>query len=226
MLYITVGSTCNECGESNQENATVLRANPGGSNRVIYSKGLRNTIGFGWHPETGELWGMDHGTDWRGDNNPPEELNLLAEGNDHGWPFCYGEQEPDVYTPHEPPSGVSKAAYCANTTAPTLTYQAHSAPIGMIFYTAEQFSEEYRQDAFIAMRGSWNRSEATGYEVVRLHFENGQPVSFESFVSGFLIEDGTAHFARLAGIAIAPDGSLLVSDDTNGVIYRIAYTGN
>lgn len=225
MLYITVGSTCNECGESNQENATILRANPDGSNRVIFSKGLRNTIGFGWHPETGELWGMDHGTDWRGDNNPPEELNLLLEGSDYGWPFCYAERIPDIYTPHEPPGGVSKAAYCETTAAPLLTYQAHSAPIGMVFYTAEQFPEEYRHDAFIVMRGSWNRDPATGYSVVRLHFENGQPVQFEDFLTGFLIEDGTAHFARPSGLAIAQDGALLLSDDTNGIIYRIAYTG-
>jgi len=225
MLYITVGSTCNACPETNPESATVLRAQPDGSEREIFATGLRNTIGFGWHPETGVLWGMDHGSDGRGDNEPPEELNRLEAGNNYGWPFCYADRQPDVHL-SQTPTGATKEEYCALTEVPVLTYQAHSAPIGMVYYTAEQFPAAYRGDAFIAMRGSWNRQPATGYKVVRLKFnENGEPAGFEDFLTGFLLEGGTAHFGRLAGLLVAQDGSLLVSEDTNGMIYRVSYEG-
>jgi len=224
MLYISVGSSCNSCKETNKEHATILRARPDGSQRVIFARGLRNTIGFGWHPETGEMWGMNHGSDWRGDDQPPEELNRLVEGADYGWPFCFGDRQADKYR-GSGPEGTTPEAYCAKTEPPVLMYQAHSAPIGMVFYTASQFPEEYRGDAFVAMRGSWNRYPPSGYKVVRIHFERGQPRGFEDFLTGFLIEDGRAQFARLAGVTITLDGSLLVSDDSNGVIYRIFYTG-
>ena len=222
MLYISVGSTCNACRETNEENATMIRAMPDGSGRTVIAIGLRNTIGWGWHPETGQLWGMDHGSDWRGDDTPPEELNLLEEGGNYGWPYCYGDRTPDEYLAQDP-RGTTKAQYCPTTVAPVVTYQAHSAPIGMVFYGATQFPPEYRGDAFIAMRGSWNRNPPTGYKVVRLHFEDGRPTPIQDFLTGFLIEGGAAHFARLAGVTVAADGSLLVSDDTNGAIYRVSY---
>ncbi|MBE9177319.1 sorbosone dehydrogenase family protein [Oculatella sp. LEGE 06141] len=224
MLYISVGSTCNACDEPNDEHATLLRAQPDGSNREIYAEGLRNTIGFTWHPETSELWGMDHGSDWRGNDSPPEELNRIAPGEHYGWPFCWGDRQPDVYLPAEPDS-MTKEEFCATTQPPVLTYQAHSAPLDMLFYNASQFPQEYQGDAFVTMRGSWNRQPPVGYEVVRIRFENGQPVAFEDFVTGFLTEDGSAQFGRPVGMATLPDGSLLFTDDTNGVIYRVAYTG-
>lgn len=225
-LYITVGSTCNACAEPNPESATILRAAADGSGREVYAAGLRNTIGFGWHPATGELWGMDHGSDWRGDEQPPEELNRLEMGSNYGWPFCFSDQQPDVYLPAEPPGGLGREAYCERTVAPVLEYTAHSAPIGMIFYTADQFPAEYVNDAFVAMRGSWNRNPPTGYKVVRVLFDDsGQPTGFEDFLTGFLIEDQVANFGRLAGVAVAADGTLLISEDQNGVIYRVTYEG-
>jgi glucose/arabinose dehydrogenase len=224
MLYLSVGSTCNACDEPNMEHATMLRLRPDGTERSVYARGLRNTVGWGWHPQTGELWGMDHGSDWRGNDIPPEELNSIKQNGHYGWPFCYGQRIADDYLQAEPkPKGTTKEQFCPQTVAPALTYQAHSAPIQMVFYNASQFPSEYRGDAFIAMRGSWNRNPATGYKVVRVRFENGKPTKFEDFLTGFLIEGGRAHFARLAGVAIAQDGSLLVSDDTNGVIYRVSY---
>ncbi len=224
MLYITVGSTCNACNETNPESATILRAQPDGSMRTIYAKGLRNTIGFDWHPETGQLWGMDHGSDWRGNEQPPEELNLLEESANYGWPFCYADRRPDVYLPTNP-TGTTKEEYCANTQPPVLTYTAHSAPLAMLFYKASQFPEEYRNDAFVTMRGSWNRNPPSGYKVVRVRYANGKPVEFEDFITGFLNEEALTQFGRPVGLAIAPDGSLLFTDDTNGVIYRVTYTG-
>jgi glucose/arabinose dehydrogenase len=220
-LVISVGSTCDACADSNPESATLLVAALDGAPRSTLARGLRNTIGFGWHPITNELWGMDHGSDWRGDDTPPEELNSIALGADYGWPYCSGDRIVDPVI-QDPPEG-TKAAYCANTRGPALSTQAHKAPIGLTFYTGTSFPSEYRDDAFIAMHGSWNRFPPTGYEVVRLVFENGVPQRFEDFLTGFLIEDGAATFGRPAGITVAPDGSLLFSDDMNGAIYRVRY---
>lgn len=220
MLYITVGSTCNACNEPNPMNATIVRSNLDGSNMLVYAKGLRNTIGFGWHPETGELWGVDHGIDWLGDDDQKEEVNLIKQGANYGWPYIYGEGK---YNPADrPPGDTTYQQYLQLTTLPTLTYQAHAAPMQMIFYTGSAFPQEYRNDAFITMRGSWNRSKAVGYKVVRLHFENGKPARFDDFLSGFLVNNNQAHFARPVGLVMHTDGSLLVSDDTNGIIYRIS----
>ena len=224
MLYITVGSTCNSCDETNDENATILRMDLASMERTILAEGLRNTIGFDWHPETGELWSMDMGIDWRGDDDPPEELNHIQPDGHYGWPWCYGDAQPDVYLPMDPP-GTTKEDFCPTTISPVLTYQAHASPLNFVFYTGEQFPEEYRNDAFVTLRGSWNRYPAVGYRIVHLPFEDGEPTQFEDFMTGFLTEDGTGHYGRLAGLVIAPDGALLVSEDENGVIYRISYTG-
>jgi glucose/arabinose dehydrogenase len=220
-LYISVGSSCNACEEPNEEHATMLKVEPDGSSRSIFAEGLRNTIGFDWHPDTKEFWGMDHGSDMRGDDIPGEELNRIEEGKHYGWPFCYEDKVIDRMTAE--PSESTHEEFCQKTTGAVMTYQAHSAPMDMVFYTGNNFPEEYRGDAFIAMRGSWNRSEPVGYKVVRLRFNNGQPSEFEDFVTGFLLEDGARHFARVTGVAIANDGALLVSDDSNGVIYKISY---
>ena len=178
----------------------------------MFASGLRNTIGFDWHPVTEQMWGFDHGIDAIGDDTPPEELNLLERGNNYGWPYCYGDSVVNDFIPGNPP-GTTKAAFCAAATSPTLPYQAHSAPIGFTFYTGSSFPDEYVNDAFVVMRGSWNRSVATGYKVVRVLFDDaGQPTGFEDFMSDFLIEDGTAEFGRPAGIVVAPDGTIAAVD--------------
>ena len=220
-MYLTVGSTCNSCPEPNKENATILQANPDGTDRKVFAKGLRNTIGFGWHPETNEMWGMDHGIDWLGDNEQKEEVNLIKQGADYGWPYIFGEGN---YNPgSQPPGDSTYQQFLQKSTLPSLTYQAHSAPMGMVFYTGAQFPAEYKNDAFVAMRGSWNRSSPVGYKVVRLHFENGKPVRFDDFLTGFVVNNNRSHFGRLVGVAVNTDGSLLVSDDTNGVIYKVSH---
>ncbi|MBC7790135.1 MAG: sorbosone dehydrogenase family protein [Anaerolineae bacterium] len=224
MLYVSIGSTCNVCIEMNREAAAILRARADGSERGVFASGLRNTIGFAWHPETGEMWGLDIGADWRGDNLPPEELNRIQGATHYGWPFCIGDRRPDSLFIGEP-TGSSKAAFCRGTAAPALTLAAHSSPIGIAFYTGTQFPEAYRGDAFVAARGSWNRQVASGYKVMRIRFDSGKPVAAEDFVTGFLLPGGQSYFARIAGIAVARDGALLVSDDANGVIYRVTYEG-
>ena len=228
-LYISVGSTCNACGETDPENATMVRAEPDGSSRMIFASGLRNTIGYGFEPETGELFGMDHGIDWLGDNEQHEELNHLVQGAKYGWPYVFadGHFNPQDY----PPAGITMEQWAAQSTEPVGLYTPHAAPMQLTFYTGDAFPEDYRGDAFIAMRGSWNRKPPSGYEVLRIDFEDGEPVSFEPFVTGFLMEDpegdtGWGHLGRLAGLAQGPDGALYLSDDTNGVIYRIAYAGD
>ncbi len=221
-LYISIGSTCNACVESNKESATILKAKPEQWEREIFASGLRNTIGFDWHPTTQEMWGMDIGSDWAGANIPPEELNRLKRGKNYGWPWCYGNRQVAPGMEGSPP-GATQTAYCQETEPAVLTYQAHSSPIGMVFYTGKQFPKAYQNDALVALRGSWNRKPAVGYKMVRIDFENGQPVAIQDFMTDFLLENGDAFFARIAGVEIAPDGSLLVSDDTNGVIYRVHY---
>jgi glucose/arabinose dehydrogenase len=224
MLYISVGSTCNACAETDPENATMLRMSPEGGPRTIVARGLRNTIGFGWHPSTGVLYGMDNGRDWKGDDYPPEELNVIREGADYGWPYCAGDRRPDRHE-FPDPKGTTREAYCARTEAPVLTYTAHAAPIGLAFYTGTQFPEAYRGDAFVAMRGSWNRRPASGHNVVRIRFRDGRPVAVENFITGFVTADSRARFGRPTGVAVARDGALLVADDMNGIIYRVRYDG-
>jgi glucose/arabinose dehydrogenase len=141
----------------------MLRMRADGTKRAIYARGLRNTVGWGWRPQTGELWGMGHGSDWRGNDVPPEEPNRITGGGNYVWPFCYGDRQPDDYLSSDPmPKGTTKADYCSRTVAPALTYQARSAPIWMLFYTGAEFPEEYRNDAFVAMRGLWNRNPPVG----------------------------------------------------------------
>jgi len=224
MLYISVGSSCNACTETNEEHATMLRTGLDGSARAVFASGLRNTLGFGWHPESGDLYGADHGIDWLGDHEQQEELNQLAEGARYGWPYIYADGK---FNPaDEPPGDTTHAQWAKLSHEPELLYEAHAAPMQMVFYSGTHFPEEYRGDAFVAMRGSWNRRPPSGYEVVRVRFENGRPAAMEPFATGFLVQqpDGTyGHLGRLAGLAVAADGSLLLGDDHNGVIYRISY---
>jgi glucose/arabinose dehydrogenase len=243
-LYVSVGSDCNACPESDTEHATFLRFNPDGTVPAnpanpahpvlahdpnatvtprVYASGLRNTLGFDWAPGTNELWGMDQGSDGLGDDLPPEELNRVTGGASYGWPYCFADRQPD-FTADDPSKQMSKAEYCPKTVGSIATVPAHSSPIAFVFYRASQFPPAYRGGAFLTLRGSWNRSVPTGYKVVYVPFSDGAPSGAPlDVLSGFLIENGAAQFGRLAGLAVEADGSLLVSEDTNGVIYRLQY---
>ena len=222
MLYLTVGSTCNACNESNPENATILRVSPDGKQRSIFASGLRNTIGFDWHPQTGELWSFDHGIDFLGDDQQQEEINKIEMGKMYGWPHVYGGG--DIYPQSTPVGEIKKEEWKARSTPMVLGYTAHAAPMQMVFGYRGGFPAEYSGDAFVTMRGSWNRAQASGYEIVRVRFAGGQPTAVEPFVTGFLTDGGKTHIARPVGLAWAKDGSLLMADDGNGVIYRIAHS--
>jgi Raf kinase inhibitor-like YbhB/YbcL family protein len=223
MLYISAGSTCNDCNESNPENATLLRASPDGKQRTIFATGLRNTIGYDWQPRTGELWGMDHGIDFLGDDEQPEELNKIELGKQYGWPHVYGAGA--IYPQSTPVGDITKQDWKAHSEPMALGYTAHAAPMQMVFYRAAGFPAEYQGDAFVTFRGSWNRSTPSGYEIARVRFADGQARSIEPFVTGFLTDGGKTHIARPVGLAVAKDGALLMADDANGVLYRVAYSG-
>jgi glucose/arabinose dehydrogenase len=222
MLYVSIGSTCNQCIETNDEHATILQMALDGSRRGVFARGLRNTVGFTWHPETRAMWGVDHGSDYKGNEIPPEELNEIQNGLHYGWPFCYGKRVADESYALDPP-GATKPEFCARTVAPTLTFDAHAAPMQIAFYEGTSFPAEYRGDAFLALRGSWNRSPAVGYKVVRIEFRDGVPTRTTDFLTGFVAQKGDRHYGRIAGIVVGRDGSLFVSDDANGVIYRVSH---
>ena len=220
MLYITVGSTCNDCGETNAESATILQATPDGKKRRIYSRGLRNTIGFDWHPQTKELWGADNGTDWRGDDIPPEELNKIKDSAHYGWPLVFGAQQVDPT--REDPAGTTKEAFAKTTEPSVLTFPAHSAPINFLFLNKiNNLPADWKDDALITLHGSWNKTNPDGYKIQRIRFENGNPVAAEDFLTGFLNKETRSRFGRPTGLAISPKGVIYFSDDANGVIYSI-----
>jgi glucose/arabinose dehydrogenase len=227
-LYVSVGSTCNACGETDKENATIVTLNKDGSGRKIFASGLRNTIGYGFEPDTGQLYGFDHGIDWLGDNEQHEEFNRIDEGARYGWPYIYAMSR---FNPQDvPPGGKTFTEWAEGSVEPIGFHTPHSAPMQLAFYKGGQFPDDYSGDAFVALRGSWNRRPPSGYEVMRVDFEDGQPVSMEPFVTGFLMEDdesptGWGHMGRLCGLAMGPNGALYLSDDTGGVIYRITYEG-
>ncbi len=216
MLYLSVGSSCNVCEESNPLRAAVSRYRPDGSGGEVVARGLRNSAGLAVEPTTGTMWASQNERDNAGDDIPPEEINVLTDGTDFGWPYCYGARVPN--------REYNDAARCANTTPPALSMQAHSAPLGMAFYTGEQFPEEWRGDLFVAFHGSWNRSTPTGYMLAHVDVRDGRPVSYEPFASGWL-EAGGHVSGRPVYPAVGPDGSLYLSDDLGGRIYRIRWVG-
>jgi glucose/arabinose dehydrogenase len=222
-LYLTLGSTCNACDEASEERAAMLVLENG--TRRVYASGLRNTMGFDWHPATGKLFGADQGSDFRGDDLPPEEVNRIRDGGHYGWPYAYGDRVVDRLTTFDPP-GTTKEAFAATTEPAVLDLPAHASPIQLRFYGGTAFPEEYRGDAFVTLHGSWNRDPPNGYSVARLRFsEASEPEGYEEFLTGFRY-DGNRVFGRPAGLAVLPDGALLVGDDFNGVVYRVAYAGS
>jgi glucose/arabinose dehydrogenase len=221
-LHISVAASCDGCVDDDPEHATMLQAGPDGSGRVVLARGLHNTIGFGWHPTTGELWAADEGVGLAA-TPIPDELNRITMGAHYGWPYCFGKRQ--VNGAMAEPAGMTKEVFCRSTQSATLDLGSRSAPFGLVFYKGSQFPVEYRQDAFLALRGSTG-APLVGFKVVRVRFGSGQPMPPEDFLSGFANEAGTTFFARPAGLAVAADGALLVSDDGNGVVYRVSYTGN
>jgi glucose/arabinose dehydrogenase len=215
-LYTAVGAPCNVCLKDNRIYAALVRLDPDGRNLEIFAEGARNSVGFDWHPETGELWFTDNGRDWLGDDQPPDELNHAPKAGLHfGFPFCHGGDVPD------PEFGKQKP--CSQFTPPAWKFPAHVAALGARFYTGSQFPPEYKGQLFVAQHGSWNRSQPQGYRVVAVRFENGKPAGDQVFAEGWLQPGGQAT-GRPVDVLQMPDGALLVSDDKRGAVYRITYT--
>ncbi|NHZ45971.1 PQQ-dependent sugar dehydrogenase [Nitratidesulfovibrio liaohensis] len=215
LLYVPVGAPCNIC-RTGPRHGVILRMRPDGTGEEVFARGVRNTVGFDWHPETRELWFTDNGRDWLGDDLPPDELNHApVAGLDFGFPYCHGG------TIADPEYG--DLGTCAAATPPARNLGPHVASLGMAFYTGRQFPAEYRGQVFIAEHGSWNRSARIGYRVTLVRLEGGRAVSYEPFAEGWLREGGP--WGRPAALLMLPDGSLLVADDYAGAIYRIRYAG-
>ncbi|SMO36411.1 Glucose/arabinose dehydrogenase, beta-propeller fold [Fodinibius sediminis] len=216
-LYVPVGAPCNICNPGEEIYATITRVNPDGTGREIVAHGVRNSVGFDWHPETGELWFTDNGRDWLGDNQPPCELNHVSEDGQHfGYPYKHGA---DIW---DPEFGEEAKRAGQSFQPPEQELGPHVAPLGMMFYTGSMFPDEYRRQIFIAEHGSWNRSQKIGYRITVVSLKNREPVSYDSFIEGWL-QDNDAVWGRPVDLLQMPDGSLLISDDHRGVIYRVTY---
>jgi glucose/arabinose dehydrogenase len=213
-LYVPVGAPCNVCEKEDQRYASIMRLNPDGSQLEIYAHGIRNTVGFDWHPATGDLWFTNNGRDWMGDDLPPDTLHHApVEGLNFGFPYCHGGDVPD------PEYG--KHRDCQEFARPAIKLGPHVAPLGMKFYTGKKFPAQYQNSIFIAEHGSWNRSTPVGYRITRVNFNKNKPKEYEVFAQGWL--QGNKAWGRPVDILVMQDGALLVSDDRAGVIYRISY---
>lgn len=223
-LYISVGSVSNIDDPDDHprefHRANILESNPDGSGLRVFASGIRNPVGLAIEPKTGELWTAVNERDNLGDNLVPDYTTHVQDGGFYGWPWYY------IGKNHDPRLKDSHPDWRAKMITPDILIQPHSAPLGFAFYTGEQFPVEYRGDEFLALHGSWNRASRTGYEVVRipLHGQGKATGEYEDFMTGFVTDDGNV-WGRPVGIAVAKDGSLLVSDDGSGSIWRISYVG-
>ena len=214
-LYVPVGAPCNVCERSDDIYSTITRLNPDGSHLEIVARGVRNSVGFDWHPQTQELWFTDNGRDMLGDDLPGDELNRLSKVGEHfGFPYCHQGDLAD--------GEFGAKRKCHEFTKPAQVLGAHVAALGMRFYTHTKFPDKYHNQIFIAEHGSWNRSSKVGYRIMVALLEGDKVVSYEPFATGWL--EGEENWGRPVDVMVMPDGSLLVSDDYANVIYRIDYT--
>ncbi len=218
-LYIPVGAPCNICESKKEIYASITRMNPDGSGHEIYVHGVRNTVGFTWHPETGEMWFTDNGRDWMGNESPSCELNRVSEKGQHfGYPYCHAGEIKD------PEFG--DKYLCSDFVQPAQNLGPHVAPLGLKFCQSKMFPSDYQGKIFIAEHGSWNRDQEvghTGHKITLVTEENGKGMVYEDFATGFLNKETNTAWARPVDLVFAPDGSLLVSDDLAGTIFRISY---
>ncbi|HQN65150.1 MAG TPA: PQQ-dependent sugar dehydrogenase [Methylophilus sp.] len=238
-IYVNVGSSCNVCNESDSTRASILRftldGQPAGididqkSNvkKAVWATGLRNSQGFAWHPVTKEFYATNEGADNRSesqggrvnDDLPPEHLNIISGGGNYGWPYCWADTT-QKNKMNQDPNFVGRPNICKKANSPAITLPAHSTPIGITFLNKSNFPKSYKEDAVIALHGSWNRKNPSGYQVVRVKFANNKPIAVEPFVTGWL-QDGKA-WGRPVDVIVDDEGNLLVSDDKSGLIYKIS----
>jgi glucose/arabinose dehydrogenase len=217
-LYVPVGAPCNICEPEEPIYASITRMNADGTDMEVFASGIRNTVGFTWHPETKALWFTDNGRDMMGDDIPPCEFNTAPTAGMHfGYPYCHGG------TIKDPEFGDKRP--CSDFTPPVQNLNAHVAPLGVKFYTGSMFPAEYKNQAFIAEHGSWNRTKKSGHLVSLVKLQDGKAVGYETFAEGWLNQDTQEAWGRPVDVLVLPDGSMLVSDDKGGMIYRVSYSG-
>jgi glucose/arabinose dehydrogenase len=216
-LLISVGSSCNVCEENDSRRAKILAVDPDGGELTTFASGLRNSVFMAVHPLSKHVWATEMGRDYLGDDLPPDEINLILEGRDYGWPYCYGKRvHDDQFDP-----GGTHWEFCAETIPSFIDIPAHSAPLGLAFFP-EEWPREFRYNLLVAYHGSWNRTVPTGYKVVRYKLDKaGNPVDAEDFITGWLTPQGA--LGRPVDILIADDGVIFISDDKAGVVYRVVY---
>ena len=235
-LYINIGSSCNVCLENDPLRATILRYTLEGKEagaletlgrhapKPTWARGLRNSQGFAWQPKTGAMFATNNGSDMRSDKKngkvndevPPEHFNKIEPSKHYGWPHCWGNR-------FEDPNFAAKPDFCTTTTAPAITFDSHSTPIGVTFLDKTSFPAEYKNDAIVALHGSWNRKQLSGYKLVRVKFIEGKPVQVLDFATGWLNNSTNEAWGRPVDVIAGPEGALYVSDDRAGYIYRISY---
>ncbi|MFZ9809815.1 MAG: PQQ-dependent sugar dehydrogenase [bacterium] len=218
-LYVPFGAPCNICELPTQEYAQIRRYNPDGSGMEVIATGVRNSVGFDFHPTTKELWFSNHGRDWMGDDLPNDTLNRLGKsGANFGFPYCHEGKIPDPT--------IAKDGACAGVEKPVALVGPHAAAMGVTFYTGKQFPKEYQGAALLARKGSWNRTKKIGFDVVMVKANaDGSGAKITPFITGFLDESNQSFWGRPAYILQLKDGSLLLSDEQLGAIYRISYRG-
>lgn len=218
-LYVPFGGPCNICEPPTDEYAQIRRYNPDGSGMEVILRGVRNSLGFDWHPKTGQFWFVDQGRDWMGDAGPQEELNKLTkEGEFFGFPYCHNNDIADV--------DVKKDKPCEGMTKPVALLGPHASALGTKFYSGDMFPAAYKNTLFIARKGSWNRNQKFGYDVVNVRLSaDGKSAKVKPFLTGFLDSKKNEFWGRPAYLLQMPDGSMLVSDEQFGAIYRISYAG-
>ncbi len=223
-LFVTVGSSCNTCEEDDPQRAAISVMKPDGSERQVYASGLRNPVGAALRPGTDDVWTVVNERDNLGDDIPPDYLTSVKSGGFYGWPYAYTDINRRIFPD---PNYGDNTEMAQKTLAPDVPVQAHSAALGLAFYplTGGNFPPNYRGDAFLALHGSWNRSAKTGYKIVRVDFEAGKPKAVSDFVTGYLDAEGKT-WGRPVDVQIAPDGSLLFSDDGSGKIWRVSRDTN
>ena len=216
-LYVPFGAPCNICEPPSKEYAQIRRYNADGSGKEVIATGVRNSVGFDWHPKTKEMWFTDHGRDWAGDDGPQDELNRLAKpGNNYGFPYCHanGIADPDI----------KKQDACKGVTRPAALMGSHAAVMGVKFYTGKMFPAEYQNTMFLVRKGSWNRTKPNGFDVVNVRVGEDGKATYKPFATGFQQGNETYNFwGRPAYVQQMPDGALLLSDEQTGAIYRISY---
>jgi glucose/arabinose dehydrogenase len=216
-LYLTVGSEKNVAEEPSPR-ACIMQYNADGTGGRVLASGLRNAVGLAFNPKTGALWCTCNERDYRGDDIAPDFITAVRDGGFYGWPYYYCGKYHDPRMPEKP-------ALRRKTIVPDVLIQAHSAALGIIFYNGKQFPPEYQGDAFVALHGSTNRSERTGYKIIRVRFRDGKPVGgYEDFITGWMLApDRQEVWGRPVGLLVTKDGSLLIADDANNRIYRVTY---